>query len=485
MLVRNLFVQGYSSSAIKKTNALISDDAIQLLDHIEETHQSKAKKHIDAAGHYFLIPGQLDSHIHGYGGIDFADATTANLPQMLKALGETGLSYCMATIVSLPLPRLKAVLSHINAYVIEQEKNPTPGATKIVGVHLEGPFIEEKCCGAHQIEALQKKISLALFKEIIAAAPSITQWKITLAPNLDGAKEFIDSFKQLEMQGIFVSVFLGHCNPDIKCLDDAFDFQFSQNANIQTQRIGGFTHLGNACGESNCRDHHFEKPTSNLVNWAINHLSSFDLNHSPCVELIVDNVHLSPSFVKFIFEKVGDRIILVSDRLGPSGLRDGSYKLGDLPIIKDGENFYLADFENPSTFKLVNGSKKLAGSAASMNTIQMNYVNILLSCGFTHEQALHSLYLATVANARRTSLSPAAIQQLPDNQNFIIMDRTGKTVMSMCNGIRKEWNDGLNLAKNLRYSPQGSGIYRTFIGQQTTPDSSPPETMNYSFSNKF
>src|SRR5204862_3425833 len=131
---------------------------------------------INANHEYAIMPNWFDTHIHGYGGVDFSEVTADNIATITTSLGKTGLSYCMATLVSLPIDRLKHALSVINDYV---KNHPvTPGVTQIVGIHLEGPFIAKNCKGAHQESALLSQVDMQTFLDINSAAPDITEWKM-------------------------------------------------------------------------------------------------------------------------------------------------------------------------------------------------------------------------------------------------------------------------------------------------------------------
>lgn len=362
---------------------------------------------IDAEKNLIVLPGLLDTHIHGYGGGDFSEVGEHPecLPQILYALGQTGLSYVMATLVSLPMPKLKQCLQELDQFI---QKPILPGSSKIVGVHLEGPFIDKNCKGAHAESALQSHIDLAVFKEIISAAPHITQWKVTLAPDLPGAITFIEEVKSLRQAGIFVHVFLGHTNPEKVFIDQAVD-----------AGAEGFTHLGNACKETCCRmvqPLSKQDAQSQLVQWVLE-------NPIKCpkgVELIVDGVHLSSSFVRLIENHVPQKIVLVSDALGPSGLNDGKYQLGSLPIEKRGRSFYLLD--QPEV---------LAGSAASLVDCLYQYSQWLKLEHQLAQERVHRLYTAVIENPR---LSLDASFVLPDEKNFVLIDTEGKLHVSLCNG---------------------------------------------------
>ena len=196
-------------------------------------------KNFDAQG-ALLLPGLMDTHIHGCDGADFADGKMSSLEKITTHLGKAGVAYCYATFVSLPLSELKYALSVLDSYILRQQSE-LPGRAQIVGVHLEGPYISAACCGAHSKKALLDKIDMQEFAEIIAVAPHITEWKMTLAPDVQGAVEFIRQMsKGILVAGrhIRVSIYLGHSNASPELIEAAL-----------AAGAVGFTHLGNANNE--------------------------------------------------------------------------------------------------------------------------------------------------------------------------------------------------------------------------------------------
>lgn len=374
------------------------------------------------------FPGLLDAHVHGQGGVDFADVGDhpEALTTMMAAIGKTGVSYVMATLVSLQLPTLTKALHAINEYVA-QNQQPKPGHAQIVGVHLEGPFIAKNCKGAHDIHALQDSLSIDQFKEIIAHAPHIKEWKLTIDPELPGAQEFMRHAKELEKDGVNVKVFVGHSNPSADQIDRA----------VQSG-VAGFTHVVNACMETCSREARplsAQDAKSNMVQWLLNHPETAPAG----VELIVDGVHLSKEFVTLITAKLRDKIMLVTDALGPAGLSDGIYKLGTLDIRKDGNSFYLADANGGFIMKdgtLPDGTKgkvkSLAGSAAPLSHVMKTYFQWLQNLSI--EERMRALYAAVITNPRTSSLTLAAQQKLDDQNNYVIINDNGELVTSMVHG---------------------------------------------------
>lgn len=402
-------------------------DAIKLIDKGVAIHDLSHKAAI--------MPGFYETHIHGYGGHDYSspmdfDAALAAMRQSMHALGKTGVTAVMPTTVTLSIQNLKERISVIDKYVEEELKNPTPGLPTVTGIHLEGPFISCKCKGAHDEKVLheieKQGISLALFQEIIAAAPHINDWKITIDPALPGMIDFLEKIAGgiSRPDGTVVNVypFIGHTNPDPSILQRA----------METGVVRGFTHLGNAMAETahhkNPQDPHqlklsiAERVKSHVVQLALDTAGNF--NRQPLFsELIVDGAHLSKAFVEYVAKTVGmDRVVLISDALGFTGLEDGPYTLGTVNVVKQGEQFWIADKNN-----ITKASTTLAGSAASYAKIVMQYYQ-WLNGGY------EAVLQAAVLNPRQSTSSSLSINY-NDSENFVILNDEGELLMNGCNGV--------------------------------------------------
>lgn len=371
------------------------------------------------------LPGLLDAHIHGIGGCDFSDGKLESIKTITRKLAECGVAYCAATLVSLSMPRLRDALSVLDEYIQLQDRHQFPGSAKIVSVHLEGPFISHCCKGAHDESVLQSKIDITQFTNIISAAPHISDWKITLSPDLEGAIPYIREAKKLVINGrkINVKVFIGHSNADPALLRQAFE-----------AGADGFTHLGNANDEKLHRSTgniSLNDLNSNVVKWALVHRAA-------PVELIVDGQHLSEQFVNLVLSQVGSRIILITDALSPAGMPDGDYMLGSLPVVKAGNKIVLK-----------NDLNKLAGSAATLPQIIQNFHAILRKAGMPDKEIADVLYDAAVTYPRAATLSESAV--LPDDKNYVVLDRnTGSLLFHAIDGVTYE---------NKRpFIPSGAGL---------------------------
>lgn len=151
MLIKNIYV--YNDAGIKELKHVqVTESGFRVVFNIEDDlSYLQDNKIIDSKGSYFLMPGMLDTHVHGQGGIDFSvlgdEVGDEGLEHIVKTLGKTGLSYALATLVSMPISDLKKSLVKLNEFIKKKEQNPVPGCTQIIGVHLEGPFIAKNVKG--------------------------------------------------------------------------------------------------------------------------------------------------------------------------------------------------------------------------------------------------------------------------------------------------------------------------------------------------
>ncbi len=241
----------------------------------------------------FVAPGLFDNQLNGYLGVEFTDIdlTVEKMLKVVRGLRKTGITTFLPTVITAS----NEVLLKAFANLAEAIKHPEI-APSIPGFHLEGPYISpvEGYRGAHTIEDIRlpnwdefQKINEAADGKII---------HVTLAPELDGAIEFIKKCKE---NNIVVS--LGHHNATTDEITKAVD------AGATT-----VTHLGNGCANTINR---FENPF-----WS--QLSEDRLMAS----IIVDGFHLQPSQVKvFLRAKGKERIILTSDISKLAGMPPGNY----------------------------------------------------------------------------------------------------------------------------------------------------------------
>ena len=252
---------------------------------------------IDASG-LKVIPGLVDVHSHGAFGHDFSDADAEGLKIILRYEKSHGItSYC-PTSMTLPAEDLKKIFSMIKEVGALED-----GAT-VRGINMEGPFLDPKKKGAH-VEGYIRPADAGFFKDLNAYSGNMVKL-VTLAPNMEGAMEFIDQVHDE------VCISLGHTGADYAIASEAM-------------RRGAHhvTHLYNAMMPLAHRE-------PGLIGAA--------LDDGECmVEMICDGIHIHPSVIRATFKMFGsERVVLISDSMMATGMDNGTYQLGGQEVtMKD------------------------------------------------------------------------------------------------------------------------------------------------------
>lgn len=291
---------------------------------------------IDGEGLY-AIPGLVDLHLHGALGGDASDGSLQALEQMAAYELYQGItSICPATM-TIPFDELKCAVQNINKFA----RTVNAKCSRIIGINMEGPFISPKKKGAQKAEDILKA-DVKTFRELNEASGKFIKL-VDLAPEMDGALEFIDQVKDE------VRVSLAHTNANY----DEASRAFANGAKH-------VTHLFNAMPSL----HHREPGVIG---------AAFDNTDVKC-ELIVDGVHSHPAVVRASFAMFGyERIILISDSMRAAGLADGEYTLGGQKVIVKGNEARLED-----------------GTIAGSVTNLMNCLRKAVSFGIPLGQAVYS-----------------------------------------------------------------------------------------------
>ena len=250
---------------------------------------------IDVKGDFVSLGG-IDLQINGGLGLAFPDLETTDLPKLQEIsnfLWQNGIDGYLPTIVTTSIDKIQRSLSVIAAY-LTQENSTTPTA-KILGVHLEGPFLANEKRGAHPADYLLP-LTVEKVKQVLGDYTSLVKI-MTLAPELDDTGEAI---AYLRGQNIIVS--LGHSLATAQQAKTAF----RQGASMVTHAFNAMPSL------------HHRQP--GLLGAAI-------VNPKVMCGLIADGNHVCPEMMD-IFLKASNYsqgVFLVSDALAPIGLSDGVY----------------------------------------------------------------------------------------------------------------------------------------------------------------
>jgi N-acetylglucosamine-6-phosphate deacetylase len=274
-----------------------------------------------------LVPGFVDLQVNGYFGQEFGTADAAGWATVVRRLPETGTTAFLPTIITAPVGRLAAALRGAASL-----QAGLPGGARVLGVHVEGPFIAPIRKGAHNAEWITDPTPAAV-EDLITAGSGLLRL-LTLAPERDGA---IPAITRLTGAGVLVSV--GH--------SDATAAQVAAAADAGARMV---THLFN--GQ---RPMHHREPGVPGQALADPRLTS---------SLIADLRHVAAEVCSIAFTAAPGRICLVTDAAACAGMPPGRYLLG-------GETIILPEGDGVPP---VRSDGTLAGSALRMDAAVANMV---------------------------------------------------------------------------------------------------------------
>lgn len=299
-----------------------------------------------------VVPGFVDTHVHGGAGANFTAADTAQTAAAVDLHRRHGTTTLIASLVTAAPQELLRQVGGLAADV---------RSGLLDGIHLEGPWLSESRCGAHE-PALMRDPDPAEVDRVLAAGAGCIRM-VTLAPERHGAPGAIDRFV-----GAGVVVAVGHTEAtyaQTRCAIDA------------GATVG--THLFNAMRPIDRRE---PGPVIALLE-----------DDRVTVELITDGVHLDPAIYRHVTRSAGpQRVSLITDAMAATGMADGWYELGPLGVQVTGGVARVA------------GTETIAGSTATMDHV---FRFAVAHSGLARDAALRSA-------VSQASVNPARALGLPD-----------------------------------------------------------------------
>src|SRR5579871_3023729 len=334
---------------------LVEDGRISAIGHRDQMQLPPGTVDYSAAG-MTVVPGFVDVHIHGAGGQDVMAGTAKALDRVTSTVARAGTTSIVATTVTAGAEETCESLKGIAHYIRRHEAMPENDrlAAEILGIHLEGPFISPARRGVHPERELAKP-SIVLFDKFREAADDLVRI-VTIAPELPGAIPLIEHAAAAE-----IIVGMGHT-----------DATYEQaRAGIQAGARHA-VHTYNAMRPFDHRDPGI--------------LGAIMTDPEITAEIIADGVHVAGPAIQVLLGVKGfDSVMLVSDGIAATGMRDGEYQLGTFEVtVKNGI--------------CRNAEGKLAGSTLTLDRA----VRYVVGLGVPFAEAVR---MATILPARRLGLA--------------------------------------------------------------------------------
>ena len=332
---------------------------------------------IDAKGNY-IMPGLIDTHIHGFKGHGTDNCTTEGILQMSKDLAQYGVTAFNPTMYS---TSTEDMIASIKAIVNAMGKEE---GAKIMGIHLEGPFISPDKLGVQRPETV-KLPDIQLFDRLWEASEGHII-NMTVAPELKGMREL--ALHCIE-KGVILQA--GHTNAEYENIVEGIQVGILHS-----------THFFNAMSQL-----HHRNPGA---------VGAILIHPEMSCEIIADGVHVHPDLFKLLSrDKNMSQIVLVTDALSPTELKsDRLFANGEEVVFKDGCFHRKAD-------------DVIAGSALTMKKAIKNTVQF----GFPLTDAVK---FAAVNPARIMKYSHKGILSPTYDSDLIVMDKLFSIKLVMAEG---------------------------------------------------
>ncbi len=369
-----IYVEG---KGIIKTNLAIENGLIKYIG----DDASKITNALPYADGQVVVAGFIDQHIHGAGGADAMDGTMEALSTIANAVASEGTTTFLATTMTQSEQNILKAMNAVNEYI----KADKPEGAKVLGIHLEGPFISVKHIGAQPLEYVAKP-DIEVFDKYNSASGNNIKI-VSLAPEVEGADELI---AHLNKNGIVASA--GHTDAGYNDIEKAIN-----------SGLKNITHTYNA-----------QKP---LHHREIGTVGSAMLFDSLNCEAICDTIHLSIPAIKLLIKnKPHEKFTLITDSMRAKHLCDGISELGGQKVIvKNGEA------------RLENGA--LAGSILKMNDAIKNLVT---KCDVKFTDAID---YATINPAKNLGIyDRAGSIKEGKNADFAVLNEDFSVALTIRNG---------------------------------------------------
>ncbi|PID59629.1 MAG: N-acetylglucosamine-6-phosphate deacetylase [Ignavibacteriae bacterium] len=337
----------------------------------------------------YIMPGFIDLLVHGgAGGYGFSDESDESIRKISQYFLEQGSTGILASLHAKPKQRLLDDLERMANYI---KNNPD---SNIIGIHMEGPYLNRKLKGAMNSEYLWEP-TVSSFKEMWEASKE-TMKMMTISPELPGA---LDVIREASFHGVVCSI--GHSTASYEIVDQAID-----------NGAAHITHMFNAM----LPIHHREPGV------AVAALLRDELK----IQLIADTYHVHPATMEFLIKsKTPKGIILITDSIRVGGLHEGEEtQFSDQRVRLSGNKAVMDD-------------GTIAGSTLTLNKAIKNIVNT------TGLRLTNAVRMATVNPAKVIKLD-SGILSSGKPADFVVLDKDFNVEMTIIKGQVRYSKDQTN-----------------------------------------
>ena len=298
-----------------------------------------------------VVPGFIDTHVHGGGGANFSAASAADTSTAAALHRAHGTTTLVASLVTAAPDELLRQVTGLADDV---------RAGVLAGIHLEGPWLSTRRCGAHQPGLMRDPDPAEIDRVLDAGEGTIRM--VTVAPERDGA---LAAIERIVGSGVVAAV--GHT-----------EATYAETRAAIAVGATVATHLFNAMRPINTRE---PGPVIALLE-----------DPRVTVEVITDGVHVDPALYRHVAHSVGpDRVSLITDAMAATGMADGVYHLGPVQV------------DVVDRVARVAGTDTIAGSTATMDRV---FRFAVAHSGLPRDEAL-------ALAVRQASINPARALGLP------------------------------------------------------------------------
>jgi N-acetylglucosamine-6-phosphate deacetylase len=331
-----------------------------------------------------VYPGFIDAHIHGALGVDANETDAEGLHKVARFLARNAVTAWLPTLVPDSEENYLRSVAAVEELIGAQDRREP--AARSLGVHYEGPFVNEKQCGALRTQFFRSFARGDELESLPRLRATNAIHMMTLAPEIEGGEGLV---KELVRQNWVVSI--GHTRAGVDALERAL--------------AAGARHMTHFMNAMSPLHHRAPGP----VAWGL-------LNDDVTCDVIADGVHLDPLALKLVLRcKTAGRVSLISDAVAPAGLGDGEYRVWGETISVTGG-------------RTGNERGSIAGSVITM----LDAARMMLSLGCAETEV-----------ARMAATNPARLLGLGDTQgsieegkraDLVALDVEGKVRLTIVGG---------------------------------------------------